>query len=103
VQVARRSLTYGDDEPPGDEDRHFPELHFLLVFDIAGRAKYGEHDAAVLELLNLRSQVGALRILDGEIVEGEAVLHLDQLHLVGLEQPKPNEASVLPTDLRGTS
>ena len=87
VQVARDSLTHRDDEPPGDEDRHLPELDFLAVFDIARSAEYGKHDVAILVLLDLRSQVETLGVLDREIVQPEALLHLAELRRVGLEQP----------------
>jgi hypothetical protein len=60
VQLARDPLTHGDHETLGNEHRHFPELHFLAVFNVASGAKCGKHDAAIVVLLNLRTQVEAL-------------------------------------------
>ncbi len=42
-----------------------------------------------------------LGVLDREIVQAETLLHFAQLCLVGLEQPQPDKALVLHTDLRG--
>jgi hypothetical protein len=85
-----------------NEHGNFSELHLLPVFDVASGAEYSEHDVAILVLLDLRSQMEALRVFDGEIMKAEAVLHVAQLRRVGLEQPEPDEAAALQADPPGT-
>jgi hypothetical protein len=85
----------------GEEDRHLAELHLLALVDVARGAQDDEVHLALVVLLDLRAQVEALGVLDGEVVQAEAVLHVGELLGRGLEQPEPDEAAVALADLRG--
>jgi hypothetical protein len=62
---------------------------------VVGAALRGaEHDEdGVAVLLELRALVGAVRVLDGEIVEAELLLHLAEQLLARLVQTDPYEAA----------
>ena len=81
-------------KPGADEDRDLAELDLLALVDVAGRAQHDERDAAVV-LLDLRAQVEALRVLDGELVQPERVLHVRELLLGRLDHAEPDEPVVV--------
>ena len=78
VQVAGDALAHGDDEAGADEDRDLAELDLLALVDVARGAQHDERDAALVGL-DLGPQVEALRVLDGELVQAEDVLHAREL------------------------
>ena len=100
MQVARDALADGDDEAGPDEDRDLAELDLLALVDVARGAQHDERDAALVGL-DLRAQVEALRVLDGEVVQAERVLHARELLRRRLDHPEPHEPRVVAADRRG--
>ena len=86
-------------KPGPDEDRDLAELDLLALVDVARGAQDDERDVALVGL-DLRPQVEALRVLDGEVVQPERVLHARQLLRRGLDHPEPDEPRVVLADRR---
>ena len=77
------------------------ELDLLALVDVARGAQDDEGDAALV-LLDLRAQVEALRVLDGELVQAEDVAaRRVELLRRRLDHAEPHEARVAPADRRG--
>jgi hypothetical protein len=93
VQVARDALAHGDHEARADEDRDLAELDLLALGVVARRAQDHEVHLALV-LLDLRAQVERLGVLDGELVQAEAVADPSQLLRVGLDHAEPDETAL---------
>ena len=78
-------------EAVGQEDGELAELHVFQFVDVAGSADDGEEHVPFLVLLNLRTQVEGLGVLDSEIVQAESGLYFGQLLGVWLQQGDPDE------------
>ena len=90
MQLAR-SLPDGDDEGRCDEDADLTEVDLFSVVVVAGCAEDDELDVVPV-LLDLGTQVEALDVLDGQLVQAEAVADAFQLLGPGLEGAQPGES-----------
>src|SRR5262249_44838962 len=104
VLVGERGAVPDRDDVAGtDEDVGFTEAD-LALNALGGAQDYEERVAVLLEL---RPLMRGVRVLDGQVVEVELLLHLAQQLLVGLVDPDPDEltreledlADVLDVDL----
>jgi hypothetical protein len=75
MEVAGDPVPHADREVGAEEETDLAEVDGLARVVVASRPQNYEQDAAVV-LLELGPQVEALRVLDGEVVQTEAVLHL---------------------------
>src|SRR5215813_13683485 len=91
VQLAGGPVPHGDDELRREEDADLSELDLLPLVHVASAPQDGELDVAVV-LLELRTQVEGLRVLDRELVQSEPATNLVELLRRGLGQAQPNEA-----------
>ena len=90
-------MPHGDDVALPHEQMRLAELELLdLRVDLDG---VQHHEERAVVLLELGSLVGAMGILDGEIVQGELALDDAQELFARLEQPDPDELLGLLEDL----
>ena len=90
MQLARDSLPDGDDEGRCDEDADLTEVDLFSVVVVAGCPEDDELDVVPV-LLDLGTQVEALDVLDGQLVQAEAVA--DAFQLLGPGSKVPNQAN----------
>ena len=95
----RSAVPDRDDVARPDEHVRLPELDLVLLGIGLRRAQHDEQRLPVL--LDLRALVGAMRVLDGQIVEPELRLDLPQELFVRLVQTNPDEAVGLLQNLAG--
>src|SRR5919197_752631 len=93
VQLARDSLPDRDHEAGAEEDSDLAEVDLLTRVVVPRRTE--DHEPHVLlELLELRTQVERLGVLDGQLVQAEALADLRELLGRRLEEPQPDEAAL---------
>ena len=76
MQLAGISLADRDHELVADEHADLAELDVVGLVDVPRGADHNERDRSVVVLLDLRAQVQVLRVLDRQVVQPEAGLHL---------------------------
>src|SRR5919198_6067368 len=96
VQLAPHALPNRDDEPWPEEDADLAELHLLPCVVIAGGSQNHELQIAV-EPLELGAKVKRLGVLHRELMQVEGLSDLGELLGLRLEEPEPDEASLVAT------
>jgi len=96
AELACLAVAHRDHVVAGGEQVHLAEVDPLSLLVVARGLQ--DDEVGVLVVLQLRPLVGALRVLDRQLVQVEALRHLVKLLGAGLMQPQPDELARLAGD-----
>ena len=91
-ELARGAVAHRDHVGARDEEHDLAELDLLLGVVVAGGAQ--DDEVGVVVVLELRPLVGAVGVLERELVQVEALADVAQLLHRRLEQAEPDEVAV---------
>jgi hypothetical protein len=90
-------VAHRDQELGVHEERYLPDLHDLVVVDVAHRLQY--HEQRLVVDLELRALVRFDRVLHREGVQAELALDCLELLFGRLEQAQPGKGAVVAAGL----
>ena len=94
-QLARYSLSNGDDEACTNEDADFAEVVFF-AFIVIARGPQDDQLHTALVRLHLGSEVELLRVLNGEGMQTECLPDVFEFGQLGLEQTYLDKPALIP-------